>query len=146
MTEEKSVQWKNNIKAAWLKKYNNTPFEKLGMVNRRRRVLEDQNFCCGKCGLSEWFDEPISLELEHIDGNNQNDIRSNLIALCPNCHSTTKTWRGRNKPRLNGNKKISDDDLLSYLKESDTIRQGLLAAGLSARGNNYKRAKKILEM
>jgi hypothetical protein len=37
------------------------------------------------------------LELDHIDGNYQNNALGNLRLMCPNCHSLTPTFRGRNK-------------------------------------------------
>lgn len=137
-------QWVRKIKETALKKYLDTPFEQLGMENRRRRVFEEQNFCCNKCGINEWFGQQISLELEHKDGNRLNNERTNLEGLCPNCHSLTDTWRGRNKPSSNGVNIISDEELLSILNESKNIRQGLLKAGLAAKGNNYERAKRLL--
>jgi hypothetical protein len=138
------AKWKANIKQAWLSKYNATPFTELGMENRRRRVFEEQNYCCNNCGISEWFSKPISLELEHKDGNSTNNSRENLEGLCPNCHSITDTWRGRNKPSKNGTNEVTDEFLLQCLKETDNIRQGLLKAGIAAKGNNYNRAKKLL--
>lgn len=129
-----------------LQKYLNMPFDQLGMENRRRRVFEEQNHKCNKCGISEWLGKKISLELDHIDGNRLNNERSNLEGLCPNCHSITDTWRGRNKPSKNGVNQVSDDFLLECLKSSENIRQGLLKAGIAAKGNNYDRAKKLLSM
>lgn len=137
-------EWRKKIKATYLKKYMETPFDELGMENRRRRVFEEQNFECIKCGISEWMGETITLELEHKDGNNQNNSRENLEGLCPNCHSLTETWRGRNKPRFNGQKVVSDDVLLEQLKIQPNIRQALLSCGLAAKGNNYNRAKMLL--
>lgn len=128
----------------WLEKYNATSFDKLGHDNKRRRVLEEQKFCCIKCGISEWFSKPISLELEHKDGNNKNNSRENLEGLCPNCHSTTDTWRGRNKPTKTGLYVVTDEFLIKCLTESINIRQGLLKAGLAAKGGNYARAKRLL--
>ena len=46
----------------------------------------------------------IPLEIEHIDGNALNNKEENLILLCPNCHSLTKTYRGAN--RGNGKRNI----------------------------------------
>jgi hypothetical protein len=128
----------------WLEKYNATPFVELGIENRRRRVFEEQDYCCNKCGISEWQGFKIPIELEHKDGNSTNNVRENLEGLCPNCHSITDTWRGRNKPSKNGVNIVTDEFLLQCLTETNNIRQGLLKAGLSAKGNNYARAKKLL--
>lgn len=127
-----------------LQKYLAMPFDELGMCNRRRRVFEEQNYCCSGCNMSDWRGFKIPLELEHKDGNNQNNNRENLEGLCPNCHSITDTWRGRNKPSKNGINEITDEFLLSCLVESKNVRQGLLKAGLTAKGKNYERAKKLM--
>ena len=56
---------------------------------------------CEECQLTEWNNEPIPLELEHIDGIKTNNEQSNLKLLCPNCHAQTPTWRGKqNKGRV----------------------------------------------
>jgi hypothetical protein len=145
LQEDKDV-WKEKIKATWLAKYLTTPFEELGSENRRRRVFEEQDYKCNdpSCGISEWKGKPISLELEHKDGDTTNNKRENLEGLCPNCHSVTDTWRGRNKPARNGSVSITDEFLLQCLNDAGNIRQGLLKAGLAAKGNNYARAKKLL--
>lgn len=54
-----------------------------------------REYKCTKCGISEWQGSRISLELDHIDGNNSNHSLSNLRALCPNCHSQTDTYRSK---------------------------------------------------
>lgn len=68
----------------------------------RKRLLEEKYFeyKCNSCNLSEWLGKPIPLELEHIDGNNSNHLLENLEMLCPNCHSFTSTYRGRNKKQF----------------------------------------------
>lgn len=38
----------------------------------------------------------INCELDHIDGNRTNHLLENLRILCPNCHSQTNTFRGKN--------------------------------------------------
>lgn len=40
---------------------------------------------------------PINVELEHIDGNHENNTLTNCTLLCPNCHSTTPTYKNKNK-------------------------------------------------
>jgi 5-methylcytosine-specific restriction endonuclease McrA len=138
--------WSRKIKETALKKYVSTPFEELGSVNKRRRVFEEQKHCCNSCGISEWVSKPISLELDHKDGNTSNNNRNNLEGLCPNCHSITDTWRGKNKPAKNGINKVTDEFLLKCLNDSKNIRQGLLKAGLAAKGGNYERAKKLIDI
>lgn len=39
----------------------------------------------------------IVLELEHKDGNSQNNSKENVCLICPNCHSQTPTYKGKNK-------------------------------------------------
>lgn len=65
----------------------------------RRRLLADGMMLhqCSSCSLSTWLGEPIPLELDHINGVNNDHRLENLRMLCPNCHALTPTWRGRNK-------------------------------------------------
>jgi 5-methylcytosine-specific restriction endonuclease McrA len=51
---------------------------------------------CEECGIAEWRDEPLSLELHHINGERHDNRLENLALLCPNCHSQTDSWGGRN--------------------------------------------------
>lgn len=65
----------------------------------RIRLLEECIFPhrCNNCKLTDWLGKPIPLELEHTDGNSSNNLLENLELLCPNCHSLTDTYRGKNK-------------------------------------------------
>src|SRR5690606_13629811 len=67
----------------------------------RKRLISEGLFeaRCNKCERTEWNGLPIPLELEHIDGNNGNNLLENLKLLCPNCHAQTETYRGKNKGR-----------------------------------------------
>lgn len=60
----------------------------------KEKVLENK---CIECGISQWRGEELSLHLDHIDGDNTNNELSNLRLLCPNCHSLTPTYCGKNK-------------------------------------------------
>ncbi len=56
-------------------------------------LIEDK---CVKCNtLPEWLGEPITLELDHINGDRFDNRLENLRVLCPNCHSQTRNFRGR---------------------------------------------------
>lgn len=65
----------------------------------RNRILKENliPYECSKCRISEWKGKKLSLHLDHIDGNNWNHELSNLRFLCPNCHSLTDTYTGKNK-------------------------------------------------
>lgn len=52
---------------------------------------------CEECGINEWNGKKIVCELDHINGNNIDNRIENLKILCPNCHSQTPNFRGRNK-------------------------------------------------
>lgn len=49
------------------------------------------------CGLTEWKGKPISLQLDHVNGDKLDHRIENLRLLCPNCHSQTETFAGKNK-------------------------------------------------
>ena len=51
---------------------------------------------CWSCQITEWNNKEIIFELEHIDGNSSNNELNNLSILCPNCHSQTLTYKGKN--------------------------------------------------
>jgi len=55
---------------------------------------------CSNCNLEEWLGKPIPLELDHINGISNDNRIENLRVLCPNCHSLTPTYRGKNKGKV----------------------------------------------
>lgn len=64
----------------------------------KKRLLEEGllKYECYECHISEWNGKPLSLQLDHINGNNSDNRLENLRFLCPNCHSQTETFSGRN--------------------------------------------------
>lgn len=51
---------------------------------------------CEECGLTEWRGRPLSIELHHINGDGADNRLENIAFLCPNCHSQTPNFSGRN--------------------------------------------------
>jgi hypothetical protein len=65
----------------------------------RRRLISEgiKEARCEKCGITEWNGSPAPLELDHINGDHDDNRLENLQILCPNCHAQTDTYRGRNR-------------------------------------------------
>jgi Zn finger protein HypA/HybF involved in hydrogenase expression len=70
-------------------------------VNRqhlKRRLIEAglKEDRCEECGIAEWRGQPITLALHHCNGVGRDNRLENLAILCPNCHSQTENFGGRN--------------------------------------------------
>ena len=78
-----------------------TRFE-LGLIKERptlrNLLIETRGNTCSKCNLlALWHGEPLTLIVDHKDGNAGNNLPDNLQLLCPNCNSQTPTFSGRNR-------------------------------------------------
>jgi 5-methylcytosine-specific restriction endonuclease McrA len=69
-----------------------------GAIRLRRALIEiGTPAACAQCGLpGEWRSAPLTLEVDHINGRHNDNRPENLRLLCPNCHSQTETFCGRN--------------------------------------------------
>lgn len=79
--------------------------------NRKNWLLRERGHRCESCQRETWKaswsneDQPIPLELDHIDGHPGHNKKENLRLLCPNCHALTPFWKARNIGRHKGTKR-----------------------------------------
>jgi len=92
---------KGGNKGRPIESYLNNEFP-LKSYNLKNRLIKENllEYKCNICNIFNWLNNDLSLELDHIDGNNLNNNLSNLRLLCPNCHAQTPTFR-RCKKSLN---------------------------------------------
>lgn len=94
----------------------------------RRYIIKNNliPYKCAICGCTEWQGKTLSLELDHINGINNDNRLENLRFLCPNCHSQTSTYGSRNQ-QLNESKYDISDELRTMVenkyKEVKNIKQ-----------------------
>lgn len=97
--------------------------ETLGRVERgevvnhttlKKYLVEKHGDQCAECGqIGVWNNKPLTLQLDHIDGNSDNNLPSNLRLLCPNCHTQTDTFGSKGK----GNRYTKSTKRNVYLRE-----------------------------
>ena len=95
---------------------------------------------CECCGLETWLDQPIKLEVHHINGDHSDNRLENLQLLCPNCHSYTDTFCNKSKYEI-----IPEDRYVEKLQTSSTISEALTKLGLTPAAGNYTRARNLIE-
>lgn len=80
--------------SGWNKNLQVKDWSKLTNIeNIRKIIINERGSKCECCGVSEWLGKPLKIEMHHKDGDRTNNDKSNLILLCPNCHSQTENFR-----------------------------------------------------
>ena len=83
----------------------------------RPYIIKEHGEKCALCGLGTlWNNKNITLQMDHIDGNSDNNFPQNLRLLCPNCHSQTENFGSKGKG--NRYKKVTKRN--KYLQEYKT--------------------------
>ncbi len=70
------------------------------------RLLEDglKKRQCERCNGRKWLDDPVPIELHHLNGDRFDNRLSNLQLLCPNCHALSDKHAGKGANRSQGHK------------------------------------------
>lgn len=69
----------------------------VGPRSLRTYLLITRTYKCEVCKNSKWNGAEIPLEVDHIDGNPENNVEANVRLICPNCHAQTPTYKSKNK-------------------------------------------------
>ena len=69
---------------------------------------------CWECGITEWNNKKLSFELEHKNGNSDDNSLENLSIICPNCHSQTSTYKAKNKGNGRHSRRVRYSEGKSY--------------------------------
>jgi hypothetical protein len=85
-----------------------------GIGSTKRYLADTRGYKCEECNNSEWMNKPLTLELDHINGDFNDNSLENVRLLCPNCHSQTDTFRVRNLGK--GRSKVKKEAKPFYLR------------------------------
>lgn len=105
-----SDEHKASISKNWHKVLRNkrtaTPIKELLVVDSsfaplyiRKRLLQEglKTNQCEECGITDYMGKPLVMQCHHVNGKRSDNRIENLQMLCPNCHSQTENWSGRNR-------------------------------------------------
>lgn len=117
-------------------------FDLLSQSEKRERILIEQNFTCQQCPTgTTWQGAPLTLELDHIDGNPARNDRDNLRLLCPNCHQQTPTYKNKKRE---AQRTYSDEEIVDALKSSSSAASALRRLGMNQHGRSYRRLLRVV--
>lgn len=86
----------------------NSSYENIDRLKKRLISNNLLEYVCAECGnTGEWNGKKLVLQLEHKNGIHNDHRLSNLEFLCPNCHSQTNTYSGKNKGRYEKQKEVA---------------------------------------
>ena len=122
----------------------NSPISRHVLIRylNRFNVLEYKCALCGNIG--EWQGQLLTLQIDHINGIRNDNRKENLRWLCPNCHSQTETFCGRNQTKREPIT-FTDEEAILALQKTSNINQATKLLGCSVGGANWIRIANIKE-
>lgn len=69
----------------------------IAVVSLKKYLIEVRGLQCEICKINSWCEKPVPLVMDHIDGNSDNNILSNLRLVCGNCDMQLPTYKSKNK-------------------------------------------------
>jgi hypothetical protein len=104
----KKLRFKNTIPISKILVVGST----YGRTHLKSRLVKENllEYKCFECeNEGEWLGKPISLQLDHINGIHNDNRLENLRFMCPNCHSQTETFCGKNNSSKKNNGKLGKE-------------------------------------
>lgn len=90
----------------------------------KNKIIKDKmiEYKCNKCNNDgNWQNNTLMLQLEHINGIRNDNRLENLCFLCPNCHSQTTTFTGKNGKHID-KIEIKLFDIEEYENKRNTVK------------------------
>ena len=116
----------------------NGDFEIPSKESKRKRILHEQEQSCNICKIPQkWNNKFLSFQLDHISGDRRDESRKNLQMICPNCHSQTDTYCGKNGT------KVTNKEIANALSETVNNHKLCMLLGLNPSMHTYARINKI---
>jgi len=120
----------------------------------KKRILKNKliPYKCNECGIEAiWNGKELCLQLDHINGINNDNRKENLRFLCPNCHAQTEGYAGKNKKhkikkerikRISKSKISLNKEELELLVNTKTYTE--IGKMFQVSGNSIKKRCKVL--